>query len=44
MQSVTQSLAGRTAVLKLLPFSHKELYEGNILSLPVEEEILFGSY
>lgn len=44
MQSVTQSLAGRTAVLKLLPFSHKELYDSNILPSPVEKEIYFGSY
>ena len=44
MQSVSQSLAGRTAVLKLLPFSHKEMYEGEILSLPVDKEIFYGAY
>lgn len=44
MQSVTQSLAGRTAVLKLLPFSHKEMKEGDILPLPVDKEIFYGGY
>lgn len=44
MQSISQSLAGRTAVLKLLPFSHKEMYDGQILKSPVEKEIFYGSY
>ena len=44
MQSVSQSLAGRAAVLKLLPFSHREMSAGDILPLPVEEEIFVGGY
>ncbi|MDL2262070.1 ATP-binding protein [Bacteroidales bacterium OttesenSCG-928-I21] len=44
MQSISQSLAGRTAILKLLPFSHKEMEEGNILPISVDEEIFKGSY
>ena len=44
MQSVTQSLAGRTVILKLLPFSHKELYDGRILPLPTHKEIFYGAY
>lgn len=44
MNKVNQSLAGRTAVLKLLPFSHRELKNGNILPSNINEEIFFGSY
>lgn len=44
MQSVTESLAGRTAVLKLLPFSHKEMYDGGILPLPIDKELFYGAY
>ncbi|MCH5346689.1 MAG: ATP-binding protein [Muribaculaceae bacterium] len=44
MQSIGQSLAGRTAILKLLPFSHREMSKGNILQEPVEKEIFFGGY
>lgn len=44
MQSISQSLAGRTAILKLLPFSHKEMSAGGILPLPVENEIFTGGY
>ena len=44
MQSISQSLAGRTAILKLLPFSHKELKQAKILPLSTEEEIFFGGY
>ena len=44
MQSISQSLAGRTAVLKLLPFSHREMHEGAILPTPVEKEIFTGGY
>lgn len=44
MQSFSQSLAGRTAVLKLLPFSHKEMVEGRILPDSVEKEIFTGGY
>lgn len=44
MENVNQSLAGRTAVLKLLPFSHHEMSLGNILPGAVDEEIFKGAY
>jgi predicted AAA+ superfamily ATPase len=44
MQSVTQSLAGRTAILKLLPFSHSEMRNGMVLPASVNEEIFKGAY
>lgn len=44
MESVNQSLAGRTAILKLLPFSHHEMKEGGILPENVNEEIFKGAY
>lgn len=44
MENVNQSLAGRTAVLKLLPFSHHEMGLGNILPKVVDEEIFKGAY
>ncbi len=44
MENVNQSLAGRTAVLKLLPFSHAEMKTGGILPKSVDEEIFNGSY
>ncbi|MCH5219920.1 MAG: ATP-binding protein [Muribaculaceae bacterium] len=44
MQSVSQSLAGRAAVLKLLPFSHKEMFQGDVLPKDVEKEIFTGGY
>mgnify|MGYP003287466557 FL=1 len=44
MESVNQSLAGRTAVLKLLPFSHYEMEKGEILPSNVNEEIFKGAY
>ncbi|MDL2230287.1 ATP-binding protein, partial [Alistipes sp. OttesenSCG-928-L06] len=44
MQHIGQSLAGRTAILKLLPFSHTEMQAGNILPATVDEEIFKGSY
>lgn len=44
MENVNQSLAGRTAVLKLLPFSHHEMSLGNILPTTVDEEIFKGAY
>jgi uncharacterized protein len=44
MQSISQSLAGRTAILKLLPFSHHEMAEGKILPETVNDEILKGAY
>lgn len=44
MQSISQSLAGRTALLKLMPFSHKELKEAEFLPQSIEEEIFYGGY
>lgn len=44
MQSISQSLAGRTAALKLLPFSHKEMQDGGVLPKSIDEEIFMGSY
>lgn len=44
MENINQSLAGRTAVLKLLPFSHNEMKQGNILPASVDEEIFKGAY
>lgn len=44
MQSISQSLAGRTAVLKLLPFSREEMEAAGIMKKSVAEEIFFGSY
>lgn len=44
MQSIGQSLAGRTAILKLLPFSHQELKSSAILPITVDEEIFMGAY
>ncbi len=36
MENVNQSLAGRTAILKLLPFSHREMKEGGIFPKNVD--------
>ena len=44
MEAITQSLAGRTAVLKLLPFSHEEMASAGILPASVNEEIFYGGY
>lgn len=44
MQHIGQSLAGRTAILRLLPFSHAEMQAANILPETVDEEIFKGSY
>ena len=44
MENISQSLAGRTAILKLLPFSHAEMANGNILSSSINEEIFTGGY
>ena len=44
MQSIGQSLAGRTAILKLLPFSHQEMKNGGVLPKTVEDEIFMGAY
>lgn len=42
-QAITQSLAGRTALLTLLPMSLVELNEAGI-DLPLEETLLYGGY
>lgn len=44
MQGIDQSLAGRTAVLKLLPFSRKELHNAGILPPTIDEQIFTGFY
>lgn len=44
MQSIGQTLAGRTAILKLLPFSHQEMLNSSILPASVNLEIFKGAY
>lgn len=44
MQRIGQSLAGRTVLLTLLPFSHREMKEGGILPATTGEEIYKGGY
>lgn len=44
MQSISQSLAGRTAILKLLPLSHAELRDASLLTPDVDAEIFMGGY
>ncbi|HJH60064.1 MAG TPA: ATP-binding protein [Bacteroidetes bacterium] len=44
MENINQSLAGRTAILKLLPFSHTEMKKGDILPCSIDEEIFKGNY
>ena len=44
MEHVNQSLSGRTAILKLLPFSHEEMVNGQILPATIDEEIFQGGY
>ena len=44
MESINQSLAGRTAILRLLPFSHQEMSDGKILPQSINEEIFTGGY
>ena len=44
MQSISQSLAGRTAILKLLPFSHEELRQAGLVPSTSDEEIFYGGY
>ncbi len=43
MESITQSLAGRTAILKLLPLSRKEMVQAKIDN-PLNELLYTGSY
>lgn len=42
MHNISQSLAGRMAILKLLPFSHKEIYADN--ELDINEVLVKGMY
>ncbi|MDE6320692.1 MAG: ATP-binding protein [Muribaculaceae bacterium] len=44
MAAIDQSLAGRTAVLKLLPFSRHELYDAGKLPATINEQIFKGFY
>ena len=44
MQSITQSLAGRAAILKLLPFSYSELNHASIAPDTINECIFTGGY
>jgi len=44
MESITQSLAGRSAILKLLPFSHIELADERVKPQTVNDEIFTGGY
>lgn len=44
MQGLSQSLAGRTALLTLLPFSRKELNDENLLPVDINEIIFKGMY
>jgi predicted AAA+ superfamily ATPase len=41
MNSISQSLAGRTGILKLLPFSYHELYQNRVIPL---EQILYSGF
>ena len=44
MESVNQSLAGRTAILKLLPFSRREMQDGGVIPATINEQIYCGAY
>lgn len=44
MQNITQSLAGRTAILKLFPFSYRELAAVNMASENINELLFTGGY
>ncbi len=44
IQGVTQSLAGRSAMVQLLPFSYRELCEAKATSSTFEEHIFAGGY
>jgi predicted AAA+ superfamily ATPase len=43
-EHISQSLAGRVANLKLLPFSNQELQDANILPKNLNQLLLFGGY
>lgn len=44
LESITQSLAGRTALLKLLPFSYSELHRAKYVMESYENFIFYGGY
>lgn len=44
MESISQSLAGRTSILKLMPFSYEEQKTANILPESVNAQIFTGGY
>ncbi|MDE5838046.1 MAG: ATP-binding protein, partial [Paramuribaculum sp.] len=44
LDSISQSLAGRTAILKLLPFSRLELKDAGLLNASTDEQIYKGFY
>ena len=44
MQQITQSLAGRVAILELLPFSRSELKAAGMLPETIEAEMFAGGY
>jgi predicted AAA+ superfamily ATPase len=39
MENVNQSLAGRTAILKLLPFSRREMQDAGVLPESINQQI-----
>lgn len=44
LENLTQSLAGRVAILHLLPLSQKEMKQSNKLPLSIEDVLFKGSY
>lgn len=44
LENITQSLAGRTLILKLLPFDFSELKQANLLSKEYTKSIIKGFY
>ncbi len=44
MDAIDQSLAGRTGILTLLPFSHEEMLGADILPETTNQEIYIGGY
>ncbi len=44
LKQISQTLAGRVAILKLLPLSYEELQKSNLLSDAIAENIFRGTY
>lgn len=44
LDSINQSLAGRTSILKLLPFSRRELHDAGCIKPTINEQIFTGFY